>query len=191
MSLEETGMCPERKDIRLKGYDYSLGGAYYLTICTQNRLCLFGYVDGIEMQTNDAGRMIAHWWMELAHKFTDVMPDTHIVMPNHIHGIVVIKSTVGADLRVCPSDNNDDNEGEHTGSPLRPSLSRIIQWLKTMTTNEYIDGVRNNGWTPFDHRLWQRNYYEHIIRNATSHRQIVDYIANNPNQWANDNYFIQ
>src|SRR3990172_6944110 len=141
-------MCPERKDIRLKGYDYSQEGAYYITVCTQNRTCLFGYVDGIEMQMNDAGRMIAHWWMELAHKFTDVMPDTHIVMPNHFHGIVVIRGNVGADLRVCLPEEIDGKEGEHTGSPLHVSLSRIIQWFKKMKTKEYIDGVRNNGWTP-------------------------------------------
>ncbi|WP_353685169.1 transposase [Thermodesulfovibrio sp. 3907-1M] len=80
-------------------------------------------------------------------KFPDIQCDQHIIMPNHIHFIII---NVRVDLRVCPN-----NIGEHTGSPLQ----KIIQWFKTMTTNEYIRNVKNNGWKPFDGKLWQRNYY--------------------------------
>ena len=95
-------------------------------------------------------------------------------MPNHFHGIIQIINThtVGADLRVCP-DKTDEHKkgehgadkykekGEHTGSPLHT----MIQWFKTMTTNEYIRNVKNNHWAPFNKKLWQRNYYDRMIRN--------------------------
>ena len=93
-------------------------------------------------------------------------------MPNHLHGIITI---VGADPCVCPND-------EHTGSPLH----RIIQWYKTMTTNEYIKNVKQNSWPPFKKRIWQRNYYEHIIRNDEELKTIRHYIKNNPLNWECD-----
>ncbi len=90
-----------RRSIRLKGYDYAQPGAYFVTICTQNRLCLFGDVREGTMHLNAAGSMVARWWAELARKFPMVRPDEYVVMPNHFHGIVII---VGADLGVCPAD---------------------------------------------------------------------------------------
>jgi len=78
-----------------------------------------------------------------------------------------------------------DTRGEHTGSPLH----RVIQWFKTMTTNEYIRGVKNFGWEPFHRKLWQRNYYEHIIRDEKSYWEISEYILNNPVKWMEDKYY--
>ncbi len=98
-------------------------------------------------------------------------------MPNHIHGIII----VGADPRVCQKIN-----GEHTGSPLRIPLGQMIQWFKTMTTNEYIKNVKHNGWQPFSDKFWQRNYYEHIIRNKHSLEQIQEYVYYNPLRWEID-----
>lgn len=185
-----------RRSIRLNEYDYSSEGAYFITVCTQNRVFLFGNVDDTGMRLNDAGRMVEYWWLELANKFPNVIPDTHVVMSNHFHGIVIINASVGADLCVCPPGSGNVNTGkqisqmgEHTGSPLHDapiSLSRIIQWFKTMTTNAYIHGVRNRGWKPFDKRLWQRNYYEHIIRDEESHARIAEYIRLNPENWTSD-----
>jgi REP element-mobilizing transposase RayT len=101
-------------------------------------------------------------------------------MPNHIHGIIFI---VGADLRVCPDKNNDDiKKGEHIGSPLH----HIIQWFKTMTTNKYIACVNQYDWLRFNGKLWQRNYYEHIIRNETELNNIREYIRYNPLKWDED-----
>jgi hypothetical protein len=110
-------------------------------------------------------------------------------MPNHFHGIIQINNTntapVGTDLRVCPDnrvchDNaGDHKKGEHTGSPLH----RMVQWFKTMSTNDYIRNVKNNNWTPFNKKLWQRNYYEHIIRNEKSYLRISEYIRTNPLKW--------
>ena len=158
------------------------------------------------MILNDAGKMIEKWYDELQNKFLDIKCHEMIVMPNHFHCII---ENVGADLRVCPKDKGKTNDndkgktndndkgktnkigdkhirnqhitgeyidGEHIGSP----LYRVVQWFKTMTTNEYIRGVKSLNWQPFNGKLWQRNYYEHIIRNERSYQIISDYIINNP-----------
>jgi len=131
------------------------------------------------MRLNDAGRMVGKWWAELNHKFPNVRTDEYIIMPNHFHGIIII---VGADLRVCPDNKSGahaNQRGAHAGAP----LPEIVQWFKTMITNEYIRGVKRSGWPPFRGRLWQRNYYEHIIRDEDALNRIRQYIANNPLGW--------
>jgi REP element-mobilizing transposase RayT len=125
--------------------------------------------------------MVAKYWRKLPLKFHLVGLDEFIIMPNHIHGII----NVGADPRVCP-DNHQYQKGEHMGSPLQTKLGRIIQWFKTMTTNEYLREVRNSDWPQFPGRLWQRNYYEHIIRNSVELENIRRYIRINPNSWVSD-----
>lgn len=165
----------QRKSIRLQEYDYSQAGLYFITICTQNRECLFGDVINGEMVLNDAGMMVEKWYYELENKFSYIRCHEMIVMPNHFHCIVenvgIVGTAVGTDLRVCPN-INDENvnpiSGEHIGSPLR----RVVQWFKTMTTNEYIRGVKSMGWQPFDGKFWQRNYYEHVIRNEQSFQNL-------------------
>jgi len=155
-----------RRSIRLKDYDYAKPGGYFITLCTQNRDCLFGDVINDQMILNDAGKMVAQWVVELQNKFLDIRCHTSVVMPNHFHGIVI---NVGADRRVCP-------RGEHIGSPLH----KIVQWFKTMTTNAYIRGVKNQDWKSFDKKLWQRNYWEHVIRNEKELNRIQNYIIENP-----------
>jgi REP element-mobilizing transposase RayT len=187
-----------RRSIRLKGFDYSSEGAYYVTIVTQGRECLFGEIVDGEMVLNEAGQMIIKWWNELPNKFPHVVLGEFIVMPNHFHGIIFIVENVGADLRVCPDgeENTSIKKGEHIGSPQHAGspqqrsnapLSQIIQWFKTMTTNEYIRGVKQSNWEPFIGKVWQRNYYEHIIRNEKDLQRIADYILNNPSRWGEDN----
>ena len=158
-----------RRSIRLKHYDYSQKGAYFITICTRNREIIFDH--------NSIKNMIKKWWEKLPNKFHNVEIDEFIVMPNHIHGIIFIVGVVvvGADPCVCPN----EKLGEHTGSPLH----KIVQWFKTMTTNEYINNVKMFGWKSFDGKLWQRNYYEHIIRNEKELDVVRKYIINNPLQW--------
>lgn len=168
-----------RRSIRLRDYDYTQAGAYFVTICTQGRVCLFGAVVDGEMELNDAGRMVGRWWGELMTKFPSVALDDCVVMPNHVHGIVII---VGADLGVCPDTPVAEAKGAHTGAP----LPRIVQWFKTMTTNEYIRGVKQRGWAPFHGRLWQRNYYEHVIRSEDGLDRIRQYILDNPAKWPED-----
>jgi len=158
----------KRKSIRLKGYDYSKVGAYFVTICTK---------DSELLEPKPVREMISRFWQKLGEKFPHIQLDEFVIMPNHIHGIII----VGADPCVCPK-----TKGEHIGSPLRVPLGRIVQWFKTMTTNEYIKNVKRNGWHPFPQKFWQRNYYEHIIRNKCSLNYIREYIRYNPLKWELD-----
>ncbi len=173
-----------RRSIRLQDYDYSSRGAYFITICAQNRQCLFGDVTYGEMKWNDAGRMVEKCWLELINKFPSVKTDEYVVMPNHLHGILTI---VGADLCVRPDSNPIHpnsvgaglmvpKEGAHIGAP----LPKILQWFKTMTTNEYIRGIKHSDWPSFIGKLWQRNYHERIVITKEELNQIRKYILDNP-----------
>ncbi len=163
-------MLKSRKTLRLTDYDYSADGAYFFTIVTQKRLCLLGeIVDGC-LTPNYAGDMIARWWRQLEEKFPPWQNDVFVVMPNHLHGIIITNN---------PGLGTTTEEGAHTGAP----LPRVIQWFKTMTTNEYIHGVKSNNWKPFARSLWQRSYFEHVIRDDNSLNRIRDYIQNNPDSW--------
>jgi len=171
---------PLRSSIRLKGFDYSEPGAYFVTIVTKDRFCRFGEIVDGQMKTNSAGEVIAHWWLELRRKFASVESDEFVVMPNHCHGIIVINDfTVGADLRVGPPNTRT---GAHAGAP----LPKMMQWFKTMTTNEYMRGVKALNWPGFRGQLWQRSYYEHVIRDDDSLNRIRQYIIDNPARWASD-----
>jgi REP element-mobilizing transposase RayT len=181
----------KRRSIRLQGFDYFSYGAYFVTVCVQGRECLLGEIVDGEMELNEAGRMVETWWRELSNKFPSVEIDTFVVMPNHFHGIVVINNPVGADLRVCPNNNVHvgadlrvglSNAGAHPGAPLHG----IVQWFKTMTTNAYIRGVKQTNWPPFPGRLWQRNYYERIVRDEAELDAIRKYIDENPLKWLED-----
>ena len=147
-----------RRSIRLKGYNYSQQGAYFITICTHNRKPLFEF----EYVQN----MLKAFWEKLPTKFSIVQLDEFVVMPNHVHGIIMI--TVGATPCGCPN------------------LGDIIEWYKTMTANAYINGVKNNQWGPFNERFWQRNYYEHVIRDEDDLNRIRQYIIDNPVKWDED-----
>lgn len=167
-----------RRSIRLKGYDYSRPGAYFITICTQQRECLFGEVVDHAMQHNDAGRMVERWWGELTKKFPSAVLDTSVVMPNHLHGILFLKSVT-------------QTSGETIGAGEKPSrgsptLGTVLDWLKTMTTNEYIRGVRHLAWKSFPGRLWQRDYHDYVIRSEEELESIREYIQQNPARWAWD-----
>ncbi len=161
----------KRRSLRLPGYDYSQAGAYFVTTCVVGRKGLLGEIVNGEMRLNEAGHMTEKWWLELEKKFPLIETDEFVVMPNHFHGIIVI----------CPEDQPEQHseKGAHTGAPLQ----RILQWFKTMSTNEYIHGVKEHGWKPFPGKLWQRGYYEHVIRNDAALNHIREYIASNPQHW--------
>ena len=143
-----------RQSFRLDGYDYSNPGLYFITINAQNHICLFGEIQNNQMILNDAGKMVEKWYYELGNKFQDVKCYEMVVMPNHFHCIV----------------QNSGSITKHEGS----SLSEIVQWFKTMTTNEYIRGVKKMGWQRFEGKLWQRNYWDHIIRNQKTYESICE-----------------
>lgn len=177
-NMQHTCLQKRRHSIRLKGYDYAKAGAYFITIVTQNRACLFGDITDCAPQLNNAGRMIRSLWVDMAAHYPGIESDTVIVMPNHIHGIVFL---VGAGPRACPN-----QAGQPQGVAPTMPVPDIIHRFKTLTTKRYIDGVKQTAWPPFQGRLWQRNYYEHIIRDEKSLIRIQEYIATNPARWSID-----
>ena len=172
-----------RRSIRLKGYDYAQPGAYFVTVCTQDRGCLLAeVVDGIVIQ-NDAGKMVQTVWNEMPQHYGTVVLDEFVVMPNHVHGIIMLphaSSNVGATPRGCPA------PGQTQGPAPTLSLPDVIHRFKSLTTARYRHGVVQCGWPRFDKRLWQRNYYEHVVRNEDDLHHIREYIADNPAHWAED-----
>jgi REP element-mobilizing transposase RayT len=128
------------------------------------------------MILNDAGRMIEQIYLEIPQVMTGINVDTYQVMPNHFHCIILIGRDVGAGPRACPQ--------------TLISLPDILGRFKSLTTHRYIDGVKMNKWQRFDKRLWQRNYYEHVVRNEIEHQAISDYIFCNPKNWEKDSEYL-
>jgi len=190
-----------RHSIRLKEYDYSQSGAYFVTICTNNRECLLGRIIDNIIELNKAGKIIYTVWSELPHYYCGIDIDEFIIMPNHIHGIILI---VGAGPCACPNNmyeqrkqhgntyykggqpSNIYRKGQPQGVAPTYSLPDIVHRFKSLTTTLYREGVLNNTFPPFDGRLWQRNYYEHIIKNDKELNIIRQYIVTNPLQWTMD-----
>ncbi len=162
---------PNRRSIRLQKYDYTHTGAYFVTICTQNQKRLFGDVSDKHMTLNNAGRMVQMIWNELPEKYHGVETDAFQIMPNHVHGVVVL---VGANGQ--PRGTN----GQPRGVAPTMSLPDVVHRFKSMTTKRYTDAVKTAAWPPFPGRLWQRNYYERIIRNENELNRIRKYITGNP-----------
>ena len=202
-----------RRSIRLKAYDYSTAGAYFVTIVTQERLCLFGDVTDGEAQLTNAGVMIQQIWHAIPDRFPTIEMDEFVVMPNHVHGILIIHSDVGASLvgaqevthtktthspvgaslvGALPADRARSTDGGRATTRVAPTedgpmtLGEVVGAYKSLTTQQYGKGVETNGWPPFNKRLWQRNYYERVIRDNRELDGAREYIANNPMQWELD-----
>jgi len=180
-------MEPKRKSQRKCDYDYSQPGYYAVAVCTQNRSCLFGVIDNGAMLLNDAGRMIDKTWNQIPDHYPGIELDVMQIMPNHLHGIIVFRE-VGTDPRVCPS--SVPGFGQTQGS-VPTTVSDVIKKFKTLATKRYIDGVRVHGWHSFSGKLWQRSYYDRIIRNETELNKIRTYIYNNPIEWDTDENYIE
>ncbi len=185
-----------RRSIRLKDYDYAQAGAYFITICTQGRECLFGEIKDGKMELNPVGRMVQTVWEKLPEHYPGVDIDEFIVMPNHVHGNILLTEIVGAGPRACPAPRTEQSQNKD-GRPLlktgRPqgaaptlALGDVVYRFKSLTTTRYREGVQKNNWLPFPGRLWQRNYYEHIIRDEDSLNKIRDYVVHNPLRWEFD-----
>jgi putative transposase len=169
-----------RRSIRLREYDYSSTGAYFVTICVHGRECLFGEITDCEMKLNDAGRLVEGVWKGLPGRFPHVELDECIIMPNHFHGIIVIADNpdpVGA-IHELPLHHAAISAKMHRRNMLLP---KIIGYLK-MNSAKGINLLRYMQGVP----VWQRNYYERIIRNEAELDVARKYIAENPMKWAED-----
>ena len=190
-----------RRSIRLKGYDYALEGGYFITLVVQGRQCVLGKIDGdSEVSLSQPGGMIEYWLGRLVTRFDTLVIDTYVIMPNHFHGIFMLvdddrpRQSTGqrqpgqTHKETCfPSAPTADVLDSPThASPVRPTLSTILQWFKSMTTNAYFKGVHDQDWPPVNKRLWQRNYYERIIHSDREWELIRDYIQRNPARWPSD-----
>jgi putative transposase len=211
-----------RRPTRLAGHDYASPGWYVVTICTQDRALLLGEVRQGVVRFSDAGLMVERWWKQLPSRFPGIALDVHVVMPNHLHGIVIVHDPL--DLSLATAFNADlvgrdvalnvaeyarpvaptasaSNPGGHAGPPLRGhtlpageppsevnacSLTDVIGWFKTMTTNEYIRGVKTLNWEPFNRHLWQRSFYDTMIRSDRHLYRARTYIEANPFNWDTD-----
>lgn len=247
-----------RRSIRLKGYDYSRAGLYFITLCVQNRERLFGEIRPVEsfgaasveasvetlveaivgailrdrpensdniskddensniskdyhesdifrddhdpnifkgdhagsprqrqqMILNDAGKMIGKWYAELENKFPNIRCHEMVIMPNHFHCILeIVKDNNNSNIDT--NDQPNSPYGLHN-KKYNPVIGEVVGWFKTMTTNEYIRRVKSDGWKAFYGKLWQRDYWEHIVRDEASLIRIANYINSNPENWKED-----
>ncbi len=185
-----------RRSIRLKGYDYSQEGAYYVTMVTWQREFLFGNIANQEMMLSQYGEIVQKWWQEIPVHFSNVKTGAFVIMPNHVHGIIYIFEERRGTVPVPEEDGensisqNDDMSGENLGGetpPLRgfdgiPTLGQIVAYFKYQSTKE-MNKADNTGTVT---KFWQRNYYEHIIRDETDLQNKTDYIESNPRLWDED-----
>ncbi|MTJ53442.1 hypothetical protein FJR38_12710 [Anabaena sp. UHCC 0253] len=184
-----------RRSIRLKGYDYSQQGAYFVTICTYQRNCLFGEIVDDEMKLNTNGEITRGSWLSIPRHFQNVGLDEFVIMPNHLHGIIIIAEE-GEALAIS-NDQNQQKLSSQCFAPTTPttptgekikingtkpqSLAAIIQNYKSVSTRQINRINKDKG-----NVIWQRNYHEHIIRSEEALNNIRQYIVNNPINWLDD-----
>lgn len=179
----------KRQSIRLKGYDYSQSGFYFITICCYQRECLFGDIINSQIILNNFGELVKKEWLKSAEIRKEIKLGEFVIMPNHFHGIVIINQKNNNYNHVHTNDvgaNGRSPLQEIQSSPqqisMKPkSLSSLIAGFKSATTKK-INIIRDTPKTP----VWQRNYYDHIIRNDQSLERIREYVQNNHLSWEND-----
>ncbi|MDP2601261.1 MAG: transposase [Deltaproteobacteria bacterium] len=180
-----------RCSIRLRGYDYAQAGGYFVTIVTKDRVCLFGQMVNGKIRLTDGGRIIQATWNELPNHYPGVECDVFVIMPNHVHGIIVLveddggvgSNDVGAGLKPAQPGLRPTT-APRAGlkpAPTRHGLPEIIRGFKTFSARRINDMRKTPGFP-----IWQRNYYEHIVRCENELTRIREYIANNPLQWDMD-----
>jgi len=203
-----------RRSIRLKGYDYSQAGMYFVTICCRGMICRFGKIKNGEMILNDYGKIAHNEWEKLSIRYSNVLLDVFQIMPNHIHGIIVLNEmpAVGATLAVAQNNatvaqNNAtvavgatlavaqngatvaQNNGAVANQGAGVVVGDIVGAYKSLVANQCLEIFKSNN--EYMGKLWQRNYYEHIIRNDNSYQYIANYIINNPANWNNDKLYVK
>jgi len=160
---------PARRLTRLPSYDYTQEGAYFITVCTFDRMCLFGEVVDDIVHPNQFGQAVLDTWSQLPNHYVHVQTCAFVLMPNHVHGVLVIQPTEGQ----SPDQNLRHN--------CRHGLLEVVRAFKTFSARG-INGVRGTRGQP----VWQRGYYEHVVRSEKSLERVCEYVANNPLQWTLD-----
>ena len=207
-----------RRSIRLKGYDYSQAGLYFITICCQDMIWRFGKIENNEMILNECGQIAFDEWMKLTERFPNFELDAFQIMPNHIHAIIALNppssamgASVGAALAAVQNDDaisqNDNiiigandmravandiraeaNDMRAGASPARTdAISDIIGAYKSLVANGCLKISKSKN--KIMGKFWQRNYYQHIIRNERAYQHISEYIINNPAKWQEDTFY--
>lgn len=173
-----------RRSIRLKGYDYSQAGAYFVTICCGGMECRFGKIGNGEMILNEYGAIAYNEWAKLPERFPNFGLDVFQIMPNHMHGIIVLDEyAVGAGLTPAldddtPAQNASDGNDSRATARVAPTVGDIVGAYKSLVFNECLDIYKSKN--EIMGKLWHRNFYEHIIRTENSYHTISTYIINNP-----------
>ncbi|MGK7877679.1 MAG: transposase [Xenococcaceae cyanobacterium] len=168
-----------RRSLRLPNYDYSQSGAYFITICIHNRECLLGTIDNSTMILNQFGEIVNNIWKSLENKYPRITLDEFVIMPNHIHGILVIENS--GEAITDPNLVGAIHELPLHKKRRKMLLPKAIGYFK-MNAAKRINQIRNIQGQP----VWQKNYYEHIIRNEFALEKIREYIVNNPRKWNED-----
>ena len=166
------------KSARLQSWDYRWSGAYFITICTQDNIQFFGEVIDGEMCLSHVGVIADVFWYEIRNHAKNVQLGNFVVMPNHVHGILIINQDVKTDLTY----SNPDNKTMASISPKQGSVSSTIRSYKSAVTRH----ARRLGYE----FSWQPRFHDHIIRNENSFNQIVDYINTNPKRWKEDKFYV-
>lgn len=166
-----------RRSILLKGYDYSQSGLYFITICVQDRIHLFGKIEQGKMILNDIGKVAQQCWQEIPQHFPNMQLHEFVIMPNHIHGIIeiVVRANNHSPQQPIQTGSPQQSPSKPIGSAIRGFKIGVTKWCRS-NTNIYT--------------LWQRNYYEHIIRSDEAYYTIAHYIITNPQRWQEDKLFI-
>ncbi len=160
-----------RRSIRLKNYDYSKPGYYFLTICSFKKRCLFGKIEGNQVLLSQIGKVIEKCWNDIPRHFPTTAMDQCTVMPKHIHGILVINRFRRGEACLAPTPDEEPKTG----------LSNIVASFKSAVSKRVNELRGTQG-----ESVWQRNYYEHVVRDEGDLYKIREYISNNPLQWALD-----
>lgn len=165
-----------RRSQRLPFHDYSASGAYFVTVCTKDRVCLFGDVKEEAMHLNESGRIVEMAWNTLSEHYPNIVLDTIVVMPNHVHGLIIVR-----DVHMDTADVEMIDDTSLRATRRRMLLPRIMGRFK-MTSARRINDLRQSQGFP----IWQRGYHEHVVRDQGTLKRIRQYITNNPAQWASD-----
>ena len=162
---------PKRKATRIPGFDYSEGGIYFVTICTHQKRHILGSVTGENVRLNELGRIAEDAWLDLEIHYPSILLDEFIIMPNHSHGIVILHPERWWTSCTLTDDSIEEQE--------YPSLSEIVRAFKSYSAKR-INQLRGTTGEP----VWQRSFYDHVVRNEKSLEEIRRYIRKNPVRWS-------